>query len=102
MIAKSPLLIITKSTSLATPVEDFSDGYGPQGRLWLRDDLPKHVPGARIFLYEYNATVVYGNDRATFVDKANDLLNRIAAARKSRTETRPIIFISHSMGGQFT
>ncbi|SPO06474.1 uncharacterized protein DNG_09164 [Cephalotrichum gorgonifer] len=29
---------------------------GPNGRLWLRDDLPQHFPESRIFLYQYNAT----------------------------------------------
>ena len=33
---------------------------GPQGRLWLRDDLPQYVPESRIFLYEYNSTVRMG------------------------------------------
>ncbi|KZL67693.1 NB-ARC domain-containing protein, partial [Colletotrichum tofieldiae] len=71
---------------------------GPAGRLWLRDDLPQHVPDSRIFLYQYNATAVYGKDRATFVDKANDLLEDIRLERED-TDSRPILFLGHSMGG---
>ncbi|KAH8595401.1 hypothetical protein B0O99DRAFT_686824 [Bisporella sp. PMI_857] len=71
---------------------------GPHGRLWLRDDLPRHVPNSRIFLYEYNATVVYGKDQDTFIGKANELLEAIRVER-ARDETRPIIFLCHSMGG---
>ncbi|KAF6793061.1 NB-ARC domain-containing protein [Colletotrichum musicola] len=71
---------------------------GPDGRLWLRDDLPKHVPDSRIFLYQYNATAVYGKDRSTFIDKANDLLEDIRLERED-TESRPILFLGHSMGG---
>ena len=55
---------------------------GPEGRLWLRDDLPKVAPRSRIFLYEYNSTLVYGGDKGRFIDKANDLLEALRAKRK--------------------
>ncbi|KAJ8133016.1 hypothetical protein O1611_g607 [Lasiodiplodia mahajangana] len=71
---------------------------GPSGRLWLRDDLPQYVPESRIFLYEYNATAVYGKDRDTFIGKANELLEAIRVERDG-VESRPIIFLCHSMGG---
>ncbi|KAK7967686.1 uncharacterized protein PG986_001963 [Apiospora aurea] len=72
---------------------------GPAGHLWLREDLPAEVPGARIFLYKYNATVVYGQDRGNFVEKASELLEAIVVKRRNASETRPIIFLCHSMGG---
>jgi hypothetical protein len=71
---------------------------GPQGRLWLRDDLPQYVPESRIFLYEYNSTAVYGQDRSTFIDKANELLEEVRTERDDM-ESRPILFLGHSMGG---
>ena len=71
---------------------------GRDGRLWLRDDLPEHVPKSRIFLYEYNATAVYGKDRSTFIDKASALLEAIRAER-DEAESRPIVLMGHSMGG---
>ena len=55
---------------------------GDKGRLWLRDDLPKYAPWARIFLYQYNSKLVYGGDKARFVDKANDLLETLRIERK--------------------
>ncbi|VUC25694.1 unnamed protein product [Clonostachys rosea] len=67
------------------------------GRLWLRDDLPQFTPDARIFIYEYNATAVYGKDKSTFVDKSNELLEAVRAERDD--EERPILFLAHSMGG---
>ncbi|KAK0649694.1 hypothetical protein B0T16DRAFT_136083 [Cercophora newfieldiana] len=80
---------------------------GSHGRLWLRDDLPQSIPNSRIFLYQYNSTAVYGKDRTTFVDKANDLLEAIRAEREEDgdgvdgegSETRPILFLGHSLGG---
>jgi len=72
---------------------------GPDGRLWLRDDLPPHVPGARIFLYEYNSTAAYGKDQNSFVGKADELLEDVHVAREHLTAGRPLLFLGHSMGG---
>jgi triacylglycerol esterase/lipase EstA (alpha/beta hydrolase family) len=71
---------------------------GPHGRLWLQADLPEHTPDARIFLYQYSATAVYGKDKDTFVGKASELLEAIRIERDG-LESRPIIFLGHSMGG---
>ncbi|ORY66174.1 uncharacterized protein BCR38DRAFT_174270 [Pseudomassariella vexata] len=67
---------------------------GPDGRLWLRADLPQSVPESRIFLYEYNATAVYGKDRDTFVGKASELLEAIRIKRDD--ESRPILLLGLS------
>lgn len=71
---------------------------GTEERLWLRDDLPSFLPKARIFLYEYHATAVFGQDNDTFIGKADELLEAIRIKR-SGAESRPIILLGHSMGG---
>ncbi|KAK4655284.1 hypothetical protein QC762_301160 [Podospora pseudocomata] len=71
---------------------------GPEGRLWLKEDLPRVVPDARIFLYEYDSKAVFGKDRSTFVDKATELLETVRCER-DKNDTRPILFIGHSLGG---
>lgn len=71
---------------------------GRDGRIWLRDDLPQFVEKPRVFLYQYDATVVYGKDRDTFVGKASELLEAIRIERE-HAESRPILFFGHSMGG---
>jgi len=71
---------------------------GEDGQLWLRDDLPRCVDESRIFLYRYDATVVYGKDRGTFIGKASELLEAIRIKRRG-IEARPILFLGHSMGG---
>ena len=63
---------------------------GDKGRLWLREDLPKYAPDARIFLYQYNSKLVYGGDKARFIDKANDLLEDL------RIERKKVLAHSHS------
>ncbi|KAK7421105.1 hypothetical protein QQZ08_010109 [Neonectria magnoliae] len=71
---------------------------GPEGKLWLRDDLPKELPDARIFLYEYNSTAVYGNDRSTFIYKVNAFLEAIRTKRR-KSPGRPLLLLGHSLGG---
>ena len=60
----------------------FDTWRAPDGRLWLQDDLPRFVPGARVFIHEYNATVLYGKDRDGFIGKASGLLEEIRAERR--------------------
>jgi hypothetical protein len=55
---------------------------GPSSRLWLRDDLPAKAPEARIFLYEYNSKLIYGGEKALFIQKADDFLEDIRIQRK--------------------
>ena len=57
------------------------------GRLWLRDDLPKYTPKARVFLYEYNSKVAYGVTQGRFFDKANDLLEDLYLERSAVSRT---------------
>ena len=71
---------------------------GDNGRLWLRDDLPKRPPHDRVVLYVYTETVGYGSDRGGFIDKANDLLEDLRIDRRQEPH-RPLIFLSHSLGG---
>ncbi len=71
---------------------------GLKWRLWLRDDLPQHTPDARIFLYEYNSAAVYGNDRSTFIGKANEFLEAIRTKTED-AEERPLVLLDHSLGG---
>ncbi|KAI8721955.1 NACHT domain-containing protein [Fusarium sp. LHS14.1] len=71
---------------------------GPEGRLWLRDELPKELPYARIFLYEYNSTAVYGKDRTTFIDKVNAFLEELRIDRR-KAPRRPLLLLGHSLGG---
>lgn len=87
---------------------------GPNGRLWLRDDLKERAPAARVFLYQYNSRLLWGGDKANFVLKAEELLEAIRGERKKvcrrcassktpaneiQTPERRIIFIGHSLGG---
>ncbi|RAL05725.1 kinesin [Aspergillus ibericus CBS 121593] len=68
------------------------------GKLWLRDFLPKQLPRARIFLFSYNSKVVIQSSAAGVRDQAHILLDRLRLEREN-CEFRPLLFIAHSLGG---
>ncbi|KAF3931486.1 hypothetical protein ABW19_dt0204811 [Dactylella cylindrospora] len=47
------------------------------GNYWLQDQLPNHLPGARIFSYGYPSDLIFSKSVATIDDFAIDLLNRL-------------------------
>ena len=79
------------------------DAYGTwtdDGKLWLRDFLPKRLESARIFTYGYDSVVAFSKSSAEVDDFARDLLQRIKAVRASPSDQRrPLYFICHSLGG---
>lgn len=70
------------------------------GNLWLRDQLPDELPGARIFSYGYDATVVFSRATGGIEEFATTLLGHLLRERSGdANRQRRIIFICHSMGG---
>ena len=70
------------------------------GKLWLRDFLPSQLPNARIMSYGYNSETVFTQSVEDITDTAMILLERLTSKRQEVEErTRPIMFISHSLGG---
>ncbi|OHE91729.1 hypothetical protein CORC01_12956 [Colletotrichum orchidophilum] len=65
---------------------------------WLRSLLPSRLPLARILAFQYNANVFSGSSIAGIRAQAVNLLNCLKNVRKM-DETRPMIFIAHSLGG---
>ncbi|KAF8541800.1 hypothetical protein BDD12DRAFT_803421 [Trichophaea hybrida] len=69
------------------------------GILWPRDLLPNHVPEARIMLFEYNSNVGFNSSSAGIEDHAETLLARYKTFQAPVNGVRPLIFVSHSLGG---
>ena len=51
------------------------------GTFWLRDLLPKHVPGARIYSFGYQAAVAFTRGRGDVKSFARSLLEGLNAVR---------------------
>jgi triacylglycerol esterase/lipase EstA (alpha/beta hydrolase family) len=68
------------------------------GKLWLKDFLPERNPHIRVLLYGYNASAVFGASTTGVNGAAENLLNFLRIERK-QDPRRPIVWISHSLGG---
>ncbi len=93
------MVLVWKSVESGSSISmssSHSKDISAQGRLWLRDDRPQHLPESRILLYVYNSTAIYGKDGDTSIDKANELLEAIRTERYE-VESRPIRLLGHSM-----
>ena len=68
------------------------------GKLWLSDFLPDRNPRIRVLLYGYNSSAVFGASTSGINGAAENLLNYLRIERKQAPK-RPIVWISHSLGG---
>ncbi|KAK6810867.1 hypothetical protein RU639_013582 [Aspergillus parasiticus] len=69
------------------------------GQLWLRDNLPEHLPKpGRVMLFAYNSSPAMGAAATKLDGHAKNLLQWLKLRRKSTPE-RPLVFICHSLGG---
>ena len=71
-------------------------------KMWLRDLLPGSSPFAksRIMTFGYNSTLVNRESNDRIKDWADALLRQVGFVKTSVEEqTRPIIFVCHSLGG---
>lgn len=69
------------------------------GYMWLKDFLPEQLPHARILLFGYNANAGFNSSTAGVTENAGSLLNWLKLRRVGCLQTRPIVFIAHSLGG---
>jgi hypothetical protein len=67
---------------------------------WLRDFLPHSFPGARIYTFGYDASVIFSLGTGDISSFAGSLLEDVRNVRLGREEQRrPIVWVVHSMGG---
>lgn len=67
---------------------------------WLRDDLPKRLPKARILTYGYDTTLHGSQHKESIRGLAKVFLDTITSFRRAtKTQARPICLIGHSLGG---
>lgn len=69
------------------------------GKLWLRDFLPAEIPNARVLSFGYNSSITFSKSVTDITNAAEMLLDRLDCVRSGVAGTRPIIFVSHSLGG---
>ncbi|KAF8539938.1 hypothetical protein BDD12DRAFT_980660 [Trichophaea hybrida] len=68
-------------------------------QMWLKDFLPQDIKNVRIMTYGYDSSLVgSGRGDTRLVDYRRNFIQQLENAR-SMVESRPIIFLGHSLGG---
>ena len=67
-------------------------------KLWLRDFLPEQKPRIRVLLYGYNSSAVFHASATGINGAAENLLDYLRLERRQDPK-RPIVWVSHSLGG---
>lgn len=66
--------------------------------MWLRDDLPKDLPGSRVMIWGYESTISKSKDTKSIQDMSRQLRHDLSQISES-VRSRPFIFVAHSLGG---
>src|ERR1700683_3840933 len=69
------------------------------GKLWLQDLLSLDLPHAHIMSYRYNTHTAFSKAITDISDVAASILDRLDNERQPHECKRPVIFISHRLGG---
>jgi triacylglycerol esterase/lipase EstA (alpha/beta hydrolase family) len=83
---------------LDNPLHATKTWSASNGTLWLKDFLPERKPRIRVLLYGYNSSAVFGASTAGVNGAAENLLNYLRLERR-QDQNRPIVWVSHSLGG---
>jgi hypothetical protein len=67
--------------------------------MWIRDDLPRRLPGIRFLLYGYETRLVQSKSFQTIPDLAITLIQTLKAIGWSEPSARQTLFLAHSLGG---
>ena len=67
--------------------------------MWIRDEIPGSVPGARAILYGYDASLTDSDSFQTIRDIARGLFEQLRATGWQRVAAAPLAFLAHSLGG---
>lgn len=73
-----------------------------QDRSWPQSFLPEALPDARILAFGYDSNFIHRGvaSKNRLLDHGNNLLTNLVTERElSKTSTRPLIFVAHSLGG---
>lgn len=67
--------------------------------MWIRDAIPKSLPGVRAVLYGYDSRLVGSNSFQSIPDMAQALILQLKTGGWNSPSSKPVIFLAHSLGG---
>ena len=69
-----------------------------RSHMWLRDDLPKDLPGSNVMIWGYESTISKSTDTKSIQDISRQLRHDLSQISDSKC-SQPFIFVAHSLGG---
>ncbi|CAM1507577.1 Fc.00g072180.m01.CDS01 [Cosmosporella sp. VM-42] len=77
--------------------------WQPRGQdksfMWIRDSLPKLVPGVRFIIYGYDTALADSESFQNVPDLAVSLINEMKAGGWTSSAAKSLVFFAHSLGG---
>jgi alpha-beta hydrolase superfamily lysophospholipase len=67
--------------------------------MWIRDTLPKDLPGVRAVIYGYDTKLDSSQSFQTIPDLAQALISQLQTYGWSLSSAKPVVFLAHSLGG---
>ncbi|CAH0028864.1 unnamed protein product [Clonostachys rhizophaga] len=67
--------------------------------MWIRDELPRSVPGIRTITYGYKSELLDSESFQTISDIALGLIHQLKTGGWNLNSSKPIVFLAHSLGG---
>jgi len=67
--------------------------------MWIRDEIPGSIPGARAILYGYDASLTDSDSFQSIRDIARGLFEQLRATGWQRVAAASLAFLAHSLGG---
>jgi len=67
--------------------------------MWIRDQLPKYVPGVRAILYGYDSRLADSDSFQSVAHLALSFISQIRANGGAHDNAKPLVFLAHSLGG---
>lgn len=72
---------------------------GDKTFMWIRDCLPKDLPGTRAIIYGFNTKLVKSRSFQFISDLASELVSHLETYGGAQGRIKPTAFLAHSLGG---
>jgi hypothetical protein len=90
---------ITISGLASHPFGSWQPKGGDKTFMWIRDTLPKHLPGVRSIIYGYDTKLGGSQSFQLIPDLAKALITQLGTYGWNPTSAKPVVFLAHSLGG---
>lgn len=67
--------------------------------MWIRDELPRSVPGTRTIVYGYKSELIGSESFQTISDIALSFIHQLKTGGWNLISSKQIVFLAHSLGG---